>query len=296
MGPCWTELIVPANSRADHGRWRQDAGGAFTPYDGSVTVFALGGLNVEVPLATRGLCDDTTLAMDGGRARWSDARPGPDRPGRGRPGRRATTATTTPSTSCWSASRWPGCASTSRRSSRSPTPTAATDSPGCRATTGPSTTWSSGSGPPGYKPVVQPFDYLAFAELGPSALQQTAPGTVTYVQGVDFGVIDQSDPGDVTAAVTAVDLQLGLGNTSTSGCEAADFAGFPAGNIALLQRGHVHVRAEGRERRRRRRHRHRDLQPGQHRRRPTARASRRSPSRPTTPAASRCSAPPMRWA
>ena len=41
----------------------------------------------------------------------------------------------------------------------------------------------------------------------------------------------------MTAAVTAVDLQLGLGNTSTSGCEAADFAGFPAGNIALLQRG-----------------------------------------------------------
>jgi hypothetical protein len=37
--------------------------------------------------------------------------------------------------------------------------------------------------------------------------------------------------------VTAVDLQLGLGNASTSGCEAADFAGFPAGNIALLQRG-----------------------------------------------------------
>jgi hypothetical protein len=36
---------------------------------------------------------------------------------------------------------------------------------------------------------------------------------------------------------TAVDLQLGLGNTSTSGCEASDFAGFPAGNTALLQRG-----------------------------------------------------------
>jgi Zn-dependent M28 family amino/carboxypeptidase len=34
-----------------------------------------------------------------------------------------------------------------------------------------------------------------------------------------------------------VDLQLGLGNTSTSGCEVADFAGFPAGNIALIQRG-----------------------------------------------------------
>ena len=89
----------------------------------------------------------------------------------------------------------------------------------------------------GYKTTRQAFDYFAFAIVGPSALQQTAPGNVTYVEDVDFGVIDQSDPGDVTAAVTAVDLQLGLGNTSTSGCEAADFAGFPAGNIALLQRG-----------------------------------------------------------
>jgi Zn-dependent M28 family amino/carboxypeptidase len=89
----------------------------------------------------------------------------------------------------------------------------------------------------GYDVTVQPFNYLAFEVIGPSVLQQTAPGTITYVENVDFGVITQSDPGDVTANVTAVDLQLGLGNTSTSGCEAADYAGFPAGNIALLQRG-----------------------------------------------------------
>jgi Zn-dependent M28 family amino/carboxypeptidase len=89
----------------------------------------------------------------------------------------------------------------------------------------------------GYDPVVQPFDYLAYEVVGPSALQQVAPGTITYVEGTDFGAITQTDPGDVTANVTAVDLQLGLGNTSTSGCEATDFAGFPAGNIALLQRG-----------------------------------------------------------
>ncbi|HEX6024296.1 MAG TPA: M28 family metallopeptidase [Solirubrobacter sp.] len=89
----------------------------------------------------------------------------------------------------------------------------------------------------GYDPEVQEFDYLAYEQVGPSALQQTAPNTITYVEGVDFGAITQTDPGDVTAAVTPVDLQLGLGNTSTSGCEAADFAGFPAGNIALLQRG-----------------------------------------------------------
>jgi Zn-dependent M28 family amino/carboxypeptidase len=89
----------------------------------------------------------------------------------------------------------------------------------------------------GYDVTVQPFNYLAYEVLGPSALQQIAPTPTTYVEGTDFGVITQSDPGDVTANVTPVDLQLGLGNTSTSGCEASDWAGFPAGNIALLQRG-----------------------------------------------------------
>lgn len=89
----------------------------------------------------------------------------------------------------------------------------------------------------GYDPVVQTFDHLAFRPAGPSALQQVAPGTVTYVEDTDFALLDQSDPGDVTAPVAAVDLQLGLGNASTSGCEATDFAGFPAGVVALMQRG-----------------------------------------------------------
>ncbi len=89
----------------------------------------------------------------------------------------------------------------------------------------------------GYTPALQSFDYLAFTEQGPSALQRVSPSPVTYVEGTDFGVIDQSDPGDVTGPLVAVDIQLGLGNTATSGCEATDFAGFPAGSIALLQRG-----------------------------------------------------------
>jgi Zn-dependent M28 family amino/carboxypeptidase len=89
----------------------------------------------------------------------------------------------------------------------------------------------------GYDPEVQAFDYLAYEPVGPSALQQVAPNSVTYVEDVDFAPVTQTDPGDVTAAVTPVDLQLGIGNTSTSGCQASDFASFPAGNIALLQRG-----------------------------------------------------------
>ena len=50
-----------------------------------------------------------------------------------------------------------------------------------------------------------------------------------------------SGSGDVTANVQEVnDNQFPPGPTpssSTAGCEAADFAGFTPGNIALIQRG-----------------------------------------------------------
>ncbi len=89
----------------------------------------------------------------------------------------------------------------------------------------------------GYVVTVRPFDFYLWEEEGPSELQQVSPNPVSYVEDVDFAALSHSEPGDVTAPVTAVDLQLGLGNTSTSGCESSDFAGFPAGNIALIQRG-----------------------------------------------------------
>ena len=89
----------------------------------------------------------------------------------------------------------------------------------------------------GYAVSRQEFTFHAFAVEGPSALQQTAPTPTTYVENTDFTPTPQSEPGDVTAAVTPVDLALGAGNASTSGCEDADFDGFPAGNIALIQRG-----------------------------------------------------------
>jgi len=77
------------------------------------------------------------------------------------------------------------------------------------------------------------IDEFPFTYVGPSTLQQLTPVNATYPTGPYTG----SGPGDLTAAVTPVDLQLGLGNTSSSGCEAADFAGFTAGTIALIQRG-----------------------------------------------------------
>ena len=53
--------------------------------------------------------------------------------------------------------------------------------------------------------------------------------------------MNYSASGDTgVATITAVDLTLSptpAQRVSTSGCEAADFATFPAGNIALMQRG-----------------------------------------------------------
>lgn len=69
-------------------------------------------------------------------------------------------------------------------------------------------------------------------------LAQVSPNPQQYQVEFDFGIpYTNSLLGEAEAEVTAVDLQLGLGNTSTSGCEPEDFDGFPVGNIALVQRG-----------------------------------------------------------
>ncbi len=87
----------------------------------------------------------------------------------------------------------------------------------------------------GYRVTRQPFSYDQFI-LNSSAMQQTTP-QVTYVEDVDFAAMSYSGSGTVTAPVQAVDINLAGDRASTSGCEAADFAGFTPGNIALIQRG-----------------------------------------------------------
>lgn len=91
----------------------------------------------------------------------------------------------------------------------------------------------------GYSPTYQEFTFPFVGDRTPPAFQQISPTAVTYVDGVDFGTMQYSGSGDTTASLVAVDLVLPPGppNSSTSGCEAADFAGFPAGAIALIQRG-----------------------------------------------------------
>jgi Zn-dependent M28 family amino/carboxypeptidase len=85
------------------------------------------------------------------------------------------------------------------------------------------------------------FDFLYNADRTPPTLRQESPNATEYVDGVDYSSMTFSGSiPSTTAAVWAVDLVLpqapGPGAT-TSGCEAADFAGMPAGSIALMQRG-----------------------------------------------------------
>ncbi len=82
----------------------------------------------------------------------------------------------------------------------------------------------------GYQVTVQPFEFQTFIVLSPAVLEQVAP-----VAGpVATNIMSYSGSGDITAAVTSLAAPPA---DATPGCEAADFAGFPAGNIALIRRG-----------------------------------------------------------
>lgn len=88
----------------------------------------------------------------------------------------------------------------------------------------------------GYTPERQYFSYDQFS-VNSAALEQIAPTPTVYVNDTDFITMSYSGSGDVTASVTAVDVNLAGDRASTSGCEAEDFAAFPVGDIALIQRG-----------------------------------------------------------
>jgi Zn-dependent M28 family amino/carboxypeptidase len=92
----------------------------------------------------------------------------------------------------------------------------------------------------GYRPTRQEFSFKTFEQLAPATFARVSPDPRTYADPGDFAIMGYSGSGDVNAAVTPVDVVLPPGataNSSTSGCEASDFAGFPAGTIALMQRG-----------------------------------------------------------
>jgi Zn-dependent M28 family amino/carboxypeptidase len=103
----------------------------------------------------------------------------------------------------------------------------------------------------GLKVTEQPFTYTYGFPLGETVQPKLQTwgrggfdsydaGIIGALFGGDFGVAIASGSGDVVGSVWAVDLVVPPGaaaNTSTSGCEAGDFAGMPRGSIALMQRG-----------------------------------------------------------
>lgn len=88
----------------------------------------------------------------------------------------------------------------------------------------------------GYLVTRWPFAFDRYVEFSPATLAVTHDPTI-YEPAVDYTVPQWSPAGDVNAVIEAVDLELGAGNQSTSGCEPEDFASFTPGRIALVQRG-----------------------------------------------------------
>jgi Zn-dependent M28 family amino/carboxypeptidase len=91
----------------------------------------------------------------------------------------------------------------------------------------------------GYDVRFQEFTVELTGDRTPPVLERISPEPRVFVAGLDFVTFTYSGSGDVTAEVVAVNLTVPSPepSASTSGCEAADFAGFPSGRIALVQRG-----------------------------------------------------------
>ena len=103
----------------------------------------------------------------------------------------------------------------------------------------------------GYNVELQPFEFKKYEKIS-GMFAQVTPSEIDYQEEKDFNVMTYSGSGDFTGPVVGVDLALGAGNQSTSGCEKEDFTTFPEGSIALIQRGTcafgdkvVHAQAAG---------------------------------------------------
>ena len=79
----------------------------------------------------------------------------------------------------------------------------------------------------GYTVTRQEFQFQTFVSLSPSILEQVSPAPAGPLPHT---ILSYSGSGDVTGTVSTP-------TGDSRGCQAADWAGFPAGNIALVQRG-----------------------------------------------------------
>jgi Zn-dependent M28 family amino/carboxypeptidase len=88
----------------------------------------------------------------------------------------------------------------------------------------------------GYEVSFDEFEVTLYRERSPSVLQRRAPARTNYEAAVDFTTFNFSPSGAVTGDVSPVGVRPasfdGLG-----GCEESAFAGFPSGDVALVQAG-----------------------------------------------------------
>ena len=91
----------------------------------------------------------------------------------------------------------------------------------------------------GYKVTIQIYTFPYFSFVGTPVMKEVSPTAQNFALGSDF------NPGQAAGTATAAALQPAGGivipptatSSSSSGCTAADFAGFVAGRVALIQRG-----------------------------------------------------------
>ena len=88
----------------------------------------------------------------------------------------------------------------------------------------------------GFNATIQTFQFDYGGDLTPPEFSRISPSPRTITPVREFLTMSYSGSGDVTAILVPVDLEIPSIGGNTSGCEASDFAGFPAGAIALVQR------------------------------------------------------------
>jgi hypothetical protein len=103
----------------------------------------------------------------------------------------------------------------------------------------------------GYDVSIQTYKFDYYAYSGAPSFSEVFPTAHDYVLGEEWG------PGQTTGTTPAgmplqpvggIILPPTATSSSTSGCTAADFSGFTAGNVALIQRGGCKLRCEGPQR------------------------------------------------
>ena len=93
----------------------------------------------------------------------------------------------------------------------------------------------------GYEVEFSPCTYEGYEQVGTASLAQLDPNQVFYIEEYQFAIIPYSTTGNITGEVEEVDLALGLGNESTSGCEIEDFANFAKRKSSITSKRCMYV-------------------------------------------------------